>query len=368
MMGGTGAHEFMAVTEAGEDTLIICGSCDYKANREIARAKRKYASDSALVLEKVETPGQKTIEDVAQFLKVKPEQTVKAVLYAMDGKVVMCLVRGDLEVNEIKIKNHLKIQNLVMASDVELAAAGIVPGYASAIGITGVRIIVDESVAKSTNLVAGANQVDQHFKNSNFGRDYTSKEVVDFASVKEGEPCPECGSPLKVVRGIEVGNIFKLGTKYSGAMKATFLDENGKAKDMIMGCYGIGVGRLLASVLEVGAQENKIIWPISIAPFEVELLGLYSESEENIKTLCREIYDSLKANQIEVLFDDRPSSPGFKFKDADLIGSPIRIAVGSKSLAKGGVELTIGEAPAVIVSAETILAEVLKAKKELLTH
>lgn len=355
MMGGTGAHEFMAVTESGEDTLIVCSSCTYQANREIAKAKREYRKDPLRAMEEVSTPGMKTIEEVAEFLRVKTEDTLKAVIYTIEGKLVLCVIRGDLEINEIKLKNYLGVKELLFAEESEIIRAGMVPGFASPVGLKNVRIIVDESAAESSNLVSGGNKKDIHVKNVNFGRDYTSNEVVDISTVREGETCPVCGKPLKVTRGIEVGNIFKLGTKYSHSMKATFLDENGKAEDLIMGCYGIGVGRLFASVVEVQKEENRIIWPISIAPFEVELLGLALDKNEEVKKAAFEVYNSLKGAGFEVIFDDRKFSPGFKFKDADLIGAPIRVTIGDRSLKNGGAEVQIGTEEKIIVPLENLV-------------
>jgi len=365
MMGGLGADEFMAVTESGEDTLILCSKCDYKANREIAQAKRNYLKEELKNPEEVHTPGMKTIEEVANFLEIKPEQILKAVIYNSDDEIVLCLIRGDLDINETKLKNYLKTQHLQFASDEELQKAGTVKGYASPVSLKNIRIIVDKSAAESSNLTAGANKIDYHVKNINFGRDYLSDEGIDISSVKDGESCPECGESLKVTRGIEVGNIFKLGTKYSAAMNAKFLDNNGKEKPLIMGCYGIGVGRTLASILEVTAEENKIVWPISIAPFEAELLGLYKNKDTEVKVICDDIYAKFIAAGIEVLYDDRSSSPGYKFKDADLIGSPIKIAIGARSIKNGGAEVTVENNEKVIIALDTLIDEISNIKKDL---
>ncbi|HOV12840.1 MAG TPA: proline--tRNA ligase [Spirochaetota bacterium] len=358
MMGGSGAHEFMAVTESGEDTLILCGSCDYKANREVAKAKRDYVKGEMLEPVVVETKDKMSIDEVSQYLGVKPEQTMKAVVYNVDNKITMCVIRGDLEINETKLKNYLKTKILVFATDEELDKFGIIKGYASPVGLSGVRIIVDESVFNSSNLVAGANKKDYHTKNINFGRDFTSKEIVEISNVKDGESCPKCGKPLKVTRGIEIGNIFKLGTKYSASMKARFLDESGKEKDIIMGCYGIGVGRLFASVCEVLGTDNRIIWPITISPFEVELIGIFNEKDTQIKEITNDIYKKLLSEKIEVLYDDRFASAGFKFKDADLIGSPIRVSIGAKSIENGGAEVSVNGSEAIIVKIDNLISEV----------
>lgn len=354
MMGGSGAHEFMAVAESGEDTLILCSKCGYKANKEVAKAKRDYLKEEAQNPEMVATPNKATIEEVSSFLNIAPSQTLKAVVYSVDNKIVLCAIRGDLEINETKLKNYLKVKNLAFASDEELEKNGIVKGFATPVGLSGVRIIVDESVANSSNLVAGSNKKDYHTRNINFGRDFTSKEVVDISSVKDGEKCPACGEPLSVARGIEVGNIFKLGTKYSKAMKAKYLDEQGKDNDIIMGCYGIGVGRLMASVVEVTAHEKQIIWPVSIAPFSVELVGIYKDTDADIMKLCSDLYKELSGKGIEVLYDDRIASAGIKLNDADLIGAPIRINIGSRSLANGGAEISINGGEPTIVALNKI--------------
>ncbi|MBP7554434.1 MAG: proline--tRNA ligase [Spirochaetes bacterium] len=354
MMGGSGAHEFMAVAESGEDTLILCSKCGYKANKEVAKAKRDYLKEEAQNPEMVATPNKATIEEVSSFLNIAPSQTLKAVVYSVDNKIVLCAIRGDLEINETKLKNYLKVKNLAFASDEELEKNGIVKGFATPVGLSGVRIIVDESVANSSNLVAGSNKRDYHTRNINFGKDFTSKEVVDISSVKDGEKCPACGEPLSVARGIEVGNIFKLGTKYSKAMKAKYLDEQGKDNDIIMGCYGIGVGRLMASVVEVTAHEKQIIWPVSIAPFSVELVGIYKDTDADIMKLCSDLYKELSGKGIEVLYDDRIASAGIKLNDADLIGAPIRINIGSRSLANGGAEISINGGEPTIVALNKI--------------
>ena len=365
MMGGSGADEFMALTESGEDTLILCESCDYKANREVAKTKRTYLKEELKAAEEVATPDMQSIEEVANFLKVRQEETMKAVIYKVDEKIILCVIRGDLEINEIKLKNYLKVKELFFAEEDDLKKAGIVPGFATPVDLNGVRVIVDESVANSTNLVAGSNKKDVHTKNINFGRDFTSEEVIDIASVKEGDSCPECGGKLTVKRGIEVGNIFKLGTKYSKAMSATYLDENGKIHDMIMGCYGIGVGRLMASVVEVLSDEKRIVWPISIAPFEVELIGVAIDKDEKIKNIAEDIYKKLIENNFEIIYDDRKASPGVKFNDADLIGCPIRVTIGDRSLNNGGAEVIVNKEEAKIIPIEKVTQELLKIKDDL---
>ncbi len=354
MMGGTGADEFMAVTNSGEDTLILCEKCGYKANREVAKAKRDYTKEEAAKPEEVHTPGLKSIEEVSKFLNIDSDKTLKAVVFNTGTEAVMCVIRGDLEINETKLKNYLKTRVLFFAEEEEMKKYAIVPGFATPVG-TKLRVIVDESAAESSNLVSGANKKDYHVKNINFGKDYTSKEIIDITSVKEGDKCIKCGNKLTVTRGIEVANIFKLGTKYSGAMKARFLDESGKENDIIMGCYGIGVGRLLASILEASSEDSRIIWPVSVAPFEIELIALAIDKDENVKNSAESVYELLLKNNYSVLYDDRKASPGFKFNDADLIGSPIRITFGTKSLSEGGAEVTINKDKPVIIKIPELL-------------
>jgi len=271
MMGGSKADEFMAVTECGEDTLILCPSCGYKANKEVAKAHRTFAEEKLEAPEDIHTPDKQSIEDVSNFLGSSPDRMLKALVYKHDKELIMCVIRGDIEVNEVKLKNYIKAKELFLADAEDLSKNNIVLGFATPVNLAkNIRLIVDVSAANSFNLVTGANRKDYHTKNINFRRDYNSDEVVDIGSVAEGDGCPDCRKPLTVTRGVEIGNIFKLGTKYSGAMNARFLDENGKDRDIIMGCYGIGVGRLLATTIEKIATDKRMIWPITIAPFEVE--------------------------------------------------------------------------------------------------
>jgi prolyl-tRNA synthetase len=371
MMGGAGADEFMALTPSGEDSLVICSSCDYKANREVARAKREGDKSKPQIMGNIPTPGLTSIEEVAKFLGTSPDKTIKSLVYLDEmGEMILCFIRGDLEVNETKLKNHLGAKALSFADEKALADKGLVAGYIGPQGLSGFRIILDESVCESTNLIAGANQEGYHTQNVNYGRDFTSQDVLDISSVKEGEACPVCGSALSLQRGIEVGNIFKLGTKYSSAMNGTFLDENGKSQPMIMGCYGIGVGRLMASVLEVEHEKEEVLWPISIAPFQVQVLALAMEKSPEVKSLAEKLYGTLQDHGVEVLFDDRKLSPGVKFKDSELIGCPIKVVVGDRALAQGGVELSVPPQEKRIVSGEqvveVILQEIHKLQEKLL--
>ncbi len=343
MMGGSMAHEYMYLTPIGEDTLLLCDNCGYTANRQIAEfQKPAAAAEDALPLEKVATPDTKTIEDLANFLNISTAKTAKAVFMVAtitEGtedveKFVFAVVRGDMDVNETKLANAVKAKALRPAHDEEIAAIGAEPGYGSPIGVKNALIVVDDTIPESPNLVAGANEAGYHFLNVNYGRDYQADVVADIAVAGDGDACPRCGKPMYTSRGVEIGNIFKLGTRYTEALGATFLDKDGKEKPVIMGSYGIGVGRLLACVAEEHNDEHGLILPITIAPYQVHLVNLSKKSNA-----AEEIYADLQAAGVEVLFDDRDDSPGVKFNDADLIGLPLRITVGDRGLKKGGVEL-----------------------------
>ena len=345
MMGGNVSHEFMSVADCGEDTIFLSPDMSsYKANREIAVSALKFEKNGEeLPLEKVHTPGQKTIEEVASFLKVKPEQTGKAVFYADgEGKLIFVMIRGDFEVNETKLQNHLAVSELKFANDEQIRAAGAVPGFASPVGIdpSKVRIVIDHSVAGSSNLVIGANETDYHYINFNYGRDLKDVDVTDIATVREGDPCPVTGQPLMMKRGIEVGNIFQLGTKYSKPMNCNYLDKDGKSHPMIMGCYGIGVGRTMASVVEDSHDDYGPVWPMSIAPYQIHLCAL-NPDKNGVGDAAEKLYKELTALGVEVLFDDRGEKAGFMFSEADLIGIPLRAIVSPKSLDQGKIEFKL---------------------------
>ena len=360
MMGGKVSHEFMAICECGEDTVITNPDNSYRANREIAVAAWKFDKGTPLPLEKVHTPGTKTIEDVAAFLNVKAENTGKAVFYqdARTDELIFVLIRGDFEVNEVKLANAVKVQELKFADDAAITAVGAVPGYASPVGIDSkkVRIVVDRSAAESGNLVVGANEADYHYKNFNFDRDMAGAEciVTDIACVREGDPCPLTGEPLIFSRGIEVGNIFQLGTKYSETMHFDFLDKDGKSHPMIMGCYGIGVGRAAAAVMEQSHDDYGPIWPISIAPYQVQICSV-NPNKEGVAEAADKLYNDLQAKGLEVLYDDRGEKAGSMFSDADLLGIPFRIVISPKTLADGEVEFKLrSEKDAVRVKLEEV--------------
>ncbi|MBQ6472930.1 MAG: proline--tRNA ligase [Victivallales bacterium] len=343
MIGGAVSHEFMAIADCGEDTLFVSQDGEYRANREIATSRLAYVKEPPRPMEKVLTPGCKTIDDLAKFLNVPASSTCKAVFYKdQEGKLVFVSIRGDLEVNETKLRKALKTPELTFADDDLIRSCGAVPGFASLYSIDPkkVRAVVDPSAAESSNLVVGANEQDCHYLNFNFDRDVPNKEgilVTDIATVREGDPDPVKGEPLKLLRGIEVGNIFQLGVKYSEPMGCNYLDENGKTHPMIMGCYGIGVGRAAAAVIEQNHDDYGPIWPMAIAPFQVELIGL-NINQQPVADTCAKLYGELQDAGVEVLFDDRGGKAGFAFADADLIGCPIRVVVSPKTLQEGAVE------------------------------
>ena len=349
VMGGSMAHEYMYLTPIGEDTLLICNKCTYKANRQIARfQKPEPAKEQLKPIEKVATPNASTIEELANFLKIPAAKTAKALFMMATvnendldvNKFVLAIVRGDMDLNETKLANAIKAKNLVPALDEEIRAVGVEPGYGSPVGIKhkNVIVVVDDIIPLSPNLVAGANEEGFHLLNVNYPRDFKADIVCDIAAAGDDSLCPKCGTPMHTSRGIEVGNIFKLGTRYSENMGCMFLDKNGKEKYIYMGSYGIGSGRLLASVAEEHNDENGLTWPITVAPYQVYLI-LIPGKDEKVEKTAEQLYIDLQAQGIEVLYDDRSEQPGVKFMDADLIGIPLRITVSSRALQKGGVEL-----------------------------
>ena len=344
MIGGKVAHEFMAVADCGEDSIFVNADGTYKANMEVACSAINYQQESPETLEEVHTPGMKSIEDVSDFLGVDQAYTAKAVLYVTaEKKLIFACIRGDFEVNETKLKNLLGVNDLTFASDYEIREAGAEPGYASLLDIDPEKatIIVDPSVVNSFNLVAGANKADYHYKNFNFNRDCEALkdavQVIDIVKAREGDPDPIHGLPLSLSRGIEVGNIFQLGTRYSDAMNCTFLDRNGKSHSLVMGCYGIGVGRSMASVIEQSHDKYGPIWPFSIAPYEVHICAL-NKGKEGVGELSDKLYADLQSAGIEVLYDDRNAKAGFAFNDADLIGIPYRLILSPKNMENGQIE------------------------------
>lgn len=368
MMGGKSAHEFMALTSIGEDTVIICSHCGYSANRQVAEIKKTAPSAETMKpLLRVATPDCKTIDAVAGFLQVAKENTAKAVFMTGEfqagaerfEKLIFAVVRGDMELNETKLTNSVRALSIRPATEAEITAAGAVAGYASPLGLQNVLIVVDDLIAQSTNLVAGANQEGFHYMNLNYGRDFTASLVTDLVNARPGDPCPRCGSSLQAERAVEVGNIFKLGTRFSDTMGCTFLDKDGVQKPIIMGSYGIGLGRLLATVAEIHHDERGLVWPITIAPFQVHLLLLAGKNSTLPQETAEQVYHSLTSEGIAVLFDDRDLSAGTKFADADLIGLPIRLTVSERSLNEGGVEIKRrAEDRRAVIPLETLAGEV----------
>lgn len=345
MMGGKLAHEFMYLTPIGEDTLLLCDESGYKANRQIATFRKPVpAQEDALPLEKVATPDTPTIEALAQFLDIPREKTAKAVFMmatitegqADVERFVFAVVRGDMELNETKLANAVSAKALRPAHEDEIRAIGAEPGYGSPLGVRDCLIVVDDLIPQAANLVAGANEAGYHYRNVNYGRDYQAQIVTDIVTAREGDPCPISGQPLRVVRGVEVGNIFQLGTRYTDKLGASFLDQDGQERSIIMGSYGIGVTRLLACIAEAHHDDNGLIWPVSVAPYHVHLVVLPGGEAH---TTAERLYENMQAQGIEVLYDDRDERAGVKFNDADLIGLPLRVTVSPRSLEQGGVEI-----------------------------
>ena len=354
MMGGKVAHEFMLLCDAGEDTVFKCAGCGYVANANVAVGRAQPFPEPMRDLEKVHTPAMKSIEEVAQFLKVETRRTAKVVFYESDseGRPVMAILRGDLAVNEAKLA-RLLLRQPALAEEATIRKAGAIPGFASTLGVAGpfdkaqgrpegprmggCRIIADASAAESNNLVCGANEADYHFLNWNLERDAEGYETADIATAREGDGCPHCAGKLSAQRGIEVGNIFQLGDKYTRAMGLRYLDANGKEQTPIMGCYGIGVGRLLATVMEARHDEYGPVWPISIAPWQAHVCVM-DLKKENVARTAEQLYAALQAAGVAVILDDRGERAGIQFAEADLLGAPLRLIVSERNFAAGQVE------------------------------
>ena len=369
-IGGSGTHEFMAIAEAGEADIVYCTKCDYAANIEIGKPGIMKQDEEALQeLSVVDTPNASTIEAVAEMLNLPLHKTIKAVVFSIDGKVVLAIVRGDHEVNEVAVQ-HAVLGSVEpeMATPEELEKVGLTAGFISPIGLKQTEdfaIVVDESVMETYNVCGGANKKDAHYVNINPKRDFNVEDIIvaPIRLITKDDVCPKCGGALEHAKGIEVGQVFKLGTKYSEALQATFLDQNGRPNPMIMGCYGIGVSRTLAAAIEQYHDENGIIWPRSIAPFEAVIVPINAKDEALMST-SHTIYTALKDAGVDVLLDDRKDRAGVKFKDADLIGYPLRITVSKNTLENNEVEIQIrksGEAlPCAIDSVATKVAELLQ--------
>ncbi len=367
MMGGSVSHEYMLLTPCGEDSIAICPECGYKANMEAA--KSIIVNENAAPAEeltKVETPHVSSIEDLCKFMKCEPKDTCKAVVYARnnDDKIVIIFIRGDLDVNESKLTKIVKdnVHAAVLTEE-----SGIVAGFIGPKGLpSNVDVIFDESLKGLNSLITGANEADHHYRGFNIERDYGNVEYVDVAKIIDGGICPECGKKsIKISRGIEVGNIFQLGTKYSKSMNLTYTDENGESHYAIMGCYGIGVGRLAASVAEVRHDDYGPIWPMTIAPWEVQLCCVRAD-DATAKAAADKLYDDLQAAGLEVIYDDRDVRPGSMFADADLLGVPVRVIVSPRNLAEGVAEvMTRDKSVSKKVSMDNVLEEVKTLVKEL---
>lgn len=338
-IGGKESQEFIFLTDDGEDEILLCPGCGYAANAEKADFQRPPAIEAtAADMEKVATPGIKTIPDLAAFLKVEQRQTNKAVFYRVDGNPVFVAIRGDLDVNEIKLRNTLKAKELEPMDEAMTRASALVAGSASAVGLTGMRIVADSSAVEATNLVAGANEDGFHLLNTNHGRDWKADIVADIALARRGDACATCGTALETRRGMEMGHVFKLGTVYSEAIGVNYLDESGARHPAVMGCYGIGLERMLAAIIEANHDANGITWPASVAPYDVHIVALNLDQTPVAEAVAA-LEAALVGAGLSALIDDRDESAGIKFKDADLIGIPFRVTVSPRALEKGGVEL-----------------------------
>ena len=357
-IGGANSAEFMVKSEVGEDDVVFCSACDYAANIEKAEATPEKAEVEELVkMEKVSTPDSRGIYEVSEFLKVSPKKTVKLLMFNVDGKIVGVVVRGDREVNEVKVANAAQASgDIIMASNEEYTkATNCEPGFGGPVGIKVDLLLVDEEVANMYNMILGANETGYHLKNVNYGRDFEGV-VGDFRKIESGEKCPKCGSEVTIARGTEVGHIFKLGNKYSAAMNATFIDENGKNVPFVMGCYGIGVTRTMASIIEQHHDENGIIWPLSVAPYHVSVIPVNIKDEAQMK-IANKLYDELRKIGVDAILDDRNERPGVKFKDSELIGIPMRVTVGKK-ITDGEVEFKLRDGEMEVIKIEDVLEKV----------
>ena len=359
-IGGSFSHEFMVLADTGEDTLAICKECNYAANMEKAAVPQPAATETEMEpLQKVETPGKRKVEAVCGFLDISPQELVKTMVYLADGKPVAVLVRGDHEVQPVKLKNLLGAVEVELADDKQVFdSTGVPSGYLGPIGLN-IPVVADQEVEALKNFTIGANEKNYHVQNANLGRDFTVQQVADLRQITENDPCPDCGGEIELTKGIEVGHIFKLGDSYSKSMKATFQDSNGEDRFFIMGCYGIGVSRTVAAAIEQNHDENGIIFPLPLAPFQVIILNLDPKNEK-ISDAADALYSGLQEDGIEVLLDDRDERPGIKFKDADLIGIPLRVTIGKRFAQDGEIEIRTRR------DGETTSLPAAKAKEELI--
>ncbi|HEY8172690.1 MAG TPA: proline--tRNA ligase, partial [Dehalococcoidia bacterium] len=339
-IGGKDSEEFIFLMESGEDTALLCENCDYAANEEKADHKKaELPPEDPLPLEEIATPGQKTIEDLVRSLGIPHSRTLKAVFYAADGAPVFVAIRGDLEVNEAKLRNALKAVEVELLDDEGVRKHGLVAGSASPVGLSGVKVVADDTALSSQNLVAGANKPDTHYKNVNYERDWRADIVADISRARAGDACPRCGGALETKRGMEMGHVFKLGTVYAEKLDAKYADESGELNLPVMGCYGIGVGRVFAAMIEANHDERGIVWPPHMAPYDVHLVGLGLD-KPGVRESAEQAYQQLIDSGLSVLFDDREEgSAGVKFNDADLLGMPVRVTVSPRSIESGGAEI-----------------------------
>ncbi|MEK7448270.1 MAG: proline--tRNA ligase [Planctomycetota bacterium] len=345
LMGGDVSHEFMVPSPAGEDLFVTCPKCTYASNINTAipgRPTNPETTNNSLnlqPLQEVKTPGTTTIEAVSQFLKTPPPQMVKTLIYLVDNQPFAFLIRGDHELNPFKLGRLLGTENIVMADakTIEKVTGGPL-GFSGPVGLKNIKILADYAIASMTNFVTGANKTDAHLINTNLKRDFQVERLADLRVVVENDPCPQCAAQLQISRGIEIGHVFKLGTKYSKSLGASFLNEKGQSHPVVMGCYGIGLNRIIAAAIENSSDQNGIIWPNQIAPYQVIIISV-NPQEPKINETSQKLYESLQAKNIEVLWDDRNISAGIKFKDADLIGIPIRLTVGKNMMEKGLIDI-----------------------------
>jgi prolyl-tRNA synthetase len=362
-IGGSASHEFMVIAQTGESAIVSCPSCGYGANVEKAETRPLAAppAPAEAAAREVATPGATAVADVAAFLGVAARGIVKTLLYNTEKGLFAVAIRGDREVNEVKLQNALDVEHLELASAERVEqATGAPVGFAGPVGLpAAVVLVADESVRELAGFVAGANKADAHWVDLRWGRDASPSRYVDVLAVSEGDACPRCDGTLRLSRGIETGHIFKLGTKYSKAMGCTFTDEAGVDQPMIMGCYGLGIGRTVAAAIEQNHDADGIIWPLPLAPFQVLLQSL-NPNDEAVRSAADALYRELRERGVEVLYDDRDERPGVKFKDADLIGLPVRVTVGAKSLAEGKVEVSLrrDRAKNLVAAADAVQATV----------
>ena len=365
VMGGQQSHEFTVPAPSGEDIIVECSQCDYAANLELAERKvvsvSKGSETDLLAVEEVITPNLKKVEELMEFFKCDRSNFIKTLVYLVNDAPVIVLIRGDVDVSEAKLRRALNTLNLELADEVTIEKVTKAPvGFAGPVGLTGIKIIADLSIQGMKNSITGANKRDKHIKNVNINRDFKVTDYYDLGTAIDKDLCHHCSQPLKFSHGIEVGQVFKLGTKYSESLKAEFLDDKGKSHPVIMGCYGIGVSRTVAAIIECNHDENGIKWPLSISPFTVILLPLNMKNAK-IKEAAEQIYNQLIEQGIEVLLDDRDESPGIKFKDADLIGIPYQIVIGKRNIEKDLVELKDrSDGAGQAISSQEVVAETIK--------